>query len=83
LGTDRHYFDAWLEDPNIVEKHRQEYAKAYPSLRVYEPQAPYLTEEQIQKIVEDYLKTEKGQKLINEIIANWLRKAMEGAEIVK
>jgi integrase len=28
-GVDRHYFDAWMEDPNIVEKHRAEYAKAY------------------------------------------------------
>jgi hypothetical protein len=66
-----------------VERHRQEYMKGYPYLRVYEPVAPYLTEEQIQQIVENYLRTEKGQRLINEIIANWLKKAMQGAEIVK
>jgi integrase len=83
LGTDRHYFDAWLEDPNIVEKHRQEYAKAYPSLRVYEPTTPYLTPEQVRQIVMEFLKTEEGQALINQRIAEWLRKAMEGAEVVK
>jgi len=66
-----------------VERHRQEYMKGYPSLRIYEPMAPYLTEEQIQQIVENYLKTERGQKLINELIAEWLKKAMQGAEIVK
>jgi len=29
LSIDRHYFDAWMEDPNIVEKHRAEYRTAY------------------------------------------------------
>lgn len=29
LRTDAAYFDSWMEDPNIIEKHRAEYANAY------------------------------------------------------
>lgn len=44
LGTDAHYFEAaqnwknWMTDPEVVERHRAEYAKAYPSLRIHEEQ---------------------------------------------
>jgi len=34
LGVDRHYFEASLEDPKTVEKHRQEYANGYPFIRI-------------------------------------------------
>jgi hypothetical protein len=34
LGVDRHYFEASLEDPKTVEKHRQEYTAGYPFLQV-------------------------------------------------
>jgi integrase len=34
LGVDRNYFEASLEDPKTVEKHRQEYAAGYPFLQV-------------------------------------------------
>jgi integrase len=42
LGVDEHYFDhahhwdSWMEDPVVAQKHRDEYAKAYSSVRIYE-----------------------------------------------
>jgi len=42
LGVDEHYFDhahhwdSWMQDPVVVQKHRDEYAKAYSSVRIYE-----------------------------------------------
>jgi hypothetical protein len=42
-----------------------------------------LTPEQVKQIVLEFLKTEEGQELINQRIVEWLKKAMQGAEIVK
>jgi hypothetical protein len=77
LGTDEHYIS------RDVETYRKLYADNYASLRIYEPTTPYLTPEQVKQIVMEFLKTEEGQALINQRIAEWLRKAMEGAEVVK
>jgi integrase len=66
-----------------IERHREEYRKGYPYLRIYEPTTPYLTPDQVKQIVMEFLKTEEGQALINQRIAEWLRKAMEGAEVVE
>jgi len=77
LGTDEHYIS------RDVEQYRKLYAENYQTLRIYEPTTPYLTPEQVKQIVMEFLKTEEGQALINQRIAEWLRKAMEGAEVVK
>jgi hypothetical protein len=77
LGTDEHYIS------RDVEQYRKLYAENYQTLRIYEPTTPYLTPEQVKQIVMEFLKTEEGQALINQRIAEWLKKAMEGAEVVK
>jgi integrase len=68
LDVDEHYFT------RDVETHRREYAKAYDSLRVYEPPlaSKFLSPEEFRKVVIDYLKTEEGQKLLSETIKNTL-----------
>ena len=44
LKTDAAYFDSWMEDPNIVEKHRLEYSNAY---KLYGLQQNFLQTAQI------------------------------------
>jgi len=44
LKTDAAYFDSWMEDPNIVEKHRAEYSNAY---KLYGLQQNFLQTAQI------------------------------------
>jgi hypothetical protein len=57
-----------------IEVHRQEYAKYYNDLRIYEPPlaSKFLSPEEFRKVVIDYLKTEDGQKLLSEAIKNTL-----------
>jgi len=67
LGTDAHYFYRWLDDPNIVEQHRQEYAKAYPSIRIYEPTETSKAKELEIKLNQAYLTIGELNLMINEL----------------
>jgi hypothetical protein len=74
LGTDEHYIS------RDVETYRKLYADNYASLRIYEPPTPYLTEEQIRKIVEEYLKTPRGQELISRGILGFISRGFGKTE---
>jgi hypothetical protein len=74
LGTDEHYIS------RDVETYRKLYAENYGSLRIYEPPTPYLTEEQIRKIVEEYLKTPRGQELISRGVLGFISRGFGKTE---
>jgi integrase len=68
LGVDSHYFEANLDDPQTVERHRAEYAKGYPSLRVYSESLGEDTKAQI-SVLQSQNKELREQ--IGEMLKDW------------
>jgi integrase len=85
LGVDRHYFHADVTDPATVEKHRAEYAKGYPYLRVLEESVSEGTKNKIEKLEQE---NKELKSKIDEMMKGWeslkpLVDAMESQEVVK
>jgi hypothetical protein len=85
LGVDRHYFEADVTDPNTVEKHRAEYVKSYPSLRVLEETVGEGTKNQIEQLQKE---NKELKSKIDEMMKGWesikpLVRAIDNPKVVK
>lgn len=61
-----------------VGRHRQEYFKGYPSLRIYQPTPQFLTPEDFKQYLKEFLKTPEGFQVLYEVVKDTLNPYYEG-----
>jgi cell division protein FtsB len=81
LGVDKHYFEAHIDDPKTIERHREEYAAGYAFLRVdvESPNVKSMKEIEELRRENDVLKAQMANMVSKEDIQALIDKAIDDA----